>query len=206
MEESLSGTWAGMAQGDLAPEMMSSTKLSTVSRGSKEDMPQMMTLASPGLCPPPSCKGRAKLTHEFGVETNPLLFPAICGPPVRLTVMARREGLLSYGIRNTLQHPLANRELEIVLQHLHPTLPAVRPTHQSPPWSGPSCRSLSPGGGGSRRSAPRWGAPNAPTPALPACCWVHAQWRAAGWRTMLAGEHLERARPTTPQTFPTKPP
>jgi len=32
VEESLSGTWAGMAQGDLAPEMMSSTKLSTVSR------------------------------------------------------------------------------------------------------------------------------------------------------------------------------
>ena len=51
VEESLSGTWAGMAQGDLAPEMMSSTKLSTVSRGSEEDMPQMMTLVSPGLCP-----------------------------------------------------------------------------------------------------------------------------------------------------------
>lgn len=38
VEESLSGTWAGMAQGDLAPEMMSSTKLSTVSRERGEDV------------------------------------------------------------------------------------------------------------------------------------------------------------------------
>lgn len=44
VEESLSGTWAGMAQGDLAPEMMSSTKLSTVSRERGEDVP-----LSPGL-------------------------------------------------------------------------------------------------------------------------------------------------------------
>lgn len=29
----LSGTWEGMAQGDLAPERTSSTKLSTVSAG-----------------------------------------------------------------------------------------------------------------------------------------------------------------------------
>lgn len=75
VEESLSGTWAGMAQGDLAPEMMSSTKLSTVSRGSEEDMPQMMTLVSPGLCPPPCCEGRPRLTHEFGVETDPTALP-----------------------------------------------------------------------------------------------------------------------------------
>lgn len=43
VEESLSGTWAGMAQGDLAPEMMSSTKLSTVSRERGEDVPPVMT-------------------------------------------------------------------------------------------------------------------------------------------------------------------
>lgn len=43
MEESLSGTWAGMAQGDLAPEMMSSTKLSTVSRERGVDAPRVMT-------------------------------------------------------------------------------------------------------------------------------------------------------------------
>lgn len=49
VEESLSGTWAGMAQGDLAPEMMSSTKLSTVSRERGEDVPLAMTQASPGL-------------------------------------------------------------------------------------------------------------------------------------------------------------
>lgn len=49
MEESLSGTWAGMAQGDLAPEMMSSTKLSTVSRERGEDMPRVMTQVSLGL-------------------------------------------------------------------------------------------------------------------------------------------------------------
>lgn len=30
--DNLSGTWAGIAQGDFAPEIMSSTKLSTVSR------------------------------------------------------------------------------------------------------------------------------------------------------------------------------
>lgn len=49
VEESLSGTWAGMAQGDLAPEMMSSTKLSTVSRERGEDVPLAMTQASLGL-------------------------------------------------------------------------------------------------------------------------------------------------------------
>lgn len=43
VEESLSGTWAGMAQGDLAPEMMSSTKLSTVSRERGVDAPRVMT-------------------------------------------------------------------------------------------------------------------------------------------------------------------
>lgn len=51
MEESLSGTWAGMAQGDLAPEMMSSTKLSTVSRERGEDVPG----AVESLCLLPHC-------------------------------------------------------------------------------------------------------------------------------------------------------
>lgn len=49
VEESLSGTWAGMAQGDLAPEMMSSTKLSTVSRERGENIPPVMTQVSLGL-------------------------------------------------------------------------------------------------------------------------------------------------------------
>lgn len=35
-EECLSGTWAGITQGDLAPEMISSTKLSTVSDGKND--------------------------------------------------------------------------------------------------------------------------------------------------------------------------
>lgn len=80
VEESLSGTWAGMAQGDLAPEMMSSTKLSTVSRERGEDVPLVMTQVSLGLwracacCHTASCQGGPRLTREVGVKLDPQLF------------------------------------------------------------------------------------------------------------------------------------
>lgn len=83
VEETPSGTWAGMAQGDLAPEMMSSTKLSTVSRDRGEDVPWVMIQVSPGPwrasegC---ACyhavwgRGGPRLMYEVGVEMDPLLF------------------------------------------------------------------------------------------------------------------------------------
>lgn len=85
VEESLSGTWAGMAQGDLAPEMMSSTKLSTVSRERGEDTPQVMTQMSPGLWRVAEvyahyhaamCRRRPRIMHgvEVGAEVDTLLF------------------------------------------------------------------------------------------------------------------------------------
>lgn len=80
VEESLSGTWAGMAQGDLAPEMMSSTKLSTVSRERGEDVPLVMAQVSLGLwracacCHTAWCQGGTRLRHELGAKLDPLLF------------------------------------------------------------------------------------------------------------------------------------
>lgn len=50
VEDSLSGTCAGIAQGDLAPEIMSSTKLSTVSRGRRKEEERVIAFPSHPNC------------------------------------------------------------------------------------------------------------------------------------------------------------